>query len=591
MRQINIYFLLLILVSIDFAGCSSLLEPENDNHNTFDRVAYDPAFAEGLLMNAYVKLPTAGFSFNDVATDDAVSNDKFNLYLRMATGQWSANYNPVSNWDSMNEGILYLNLFIPEIEKIPWSWANENINKMFKTRLTGESYALRGVFRYYLLQNIAGKSASGKLLGIPLFDEFLNADANFNMSRADFMASVDSINADFDKAMSLLPMDFLDVSNAAQMLPAFSTVSLSEYNTVFGQVSNQRITKRIVMGFKARLALLAASPAFNPGNDVNLWINAANATADVLNQIPSTPGVAGLDPNGHIFFQASRVDAVTVTADAKEMLWRGRSNALSNTLEKRMFPPSLNGNGEVNPSQNLVDAFPMKNGYPISDATSTYNPVKPYENRDPRLALYILYNGSKIQNNVIKTAVGGGVNAKDSVTTSTRTGYYLRKLIREDIIFSASGSATTKKHYPVHMRYTELFLNYAEAANEAWGPDGIGTVATYSARDVIAAIRKRAGITQPDNYLNSIGSKEAMRELIRNERRLELCFEGFRFWDIRRWGLPLTDAAKGVSINNDATIFNYMEVEPRVYQPFMQYGPLPAQEVVKFPALEQNAGW
>ena len=591
MRQINIYFLLLILVSMDFAGCSSLLEPEDDNHDTFDRVAYDPAYAEGLLMNVYLKLPTAGFSFNDVATDDAVSNNKFNDYLRMATGQWSALYNPVSNWNNMNEGILYLNLFIPEIEKIPWSWTNENINKMFKTRLTGEAYALRGVFRYYLLQNIAGKSASGQILGIPLWNEFLDTNANFNMSRADFMTSVDAINADFDKAMSLLPMDFLDVSNAAQMLPAFSAVSLSEYNTVFGQVSNQRITKRIVMGFKARLALLAASPAFNPGNDVNLWINAANATADVLNQIPSTPGVAGLDPNGHIFFQASRVDAVTVTADAREMLWRGPSNVLSNTLEKRMFPPGLNGNGEVNPSQNLVDAFPMKNGYPISDAASTYNPAKPYENRDPRLALYILYNGSTIQNNVIKTAVGGGVNAKDSVTTSTRTGYYLRKLIREDIIFSAAGTATTKKHYPVHMRYTELFLNYAEAANEAWGPTGVGSNATYSAKDIVAAIRKRAGITQPDAYLNTITTKEAMRALIQNERRLELCFEGFRFWDIRRWGLPLTDAAKGVNINNEATIFNYVEVEPRVYQPFMQYGPLPEQEVLKFPALEQNAGW
>jgi hypothetical protein len=141
------------------------------------------------------------------------------------------------------------------------------------------------------------------------------------------------------------------------------------------------------------------------------------------------------------------------------------------------------------------------------------------------------------------------------------------------------------------MRYTELFLNYAEAANEAWGPTGVGTNATYSAKDVVAAIRKRAGITQPDAYLNTITTKEAMRALIRNERRLELCFEGFRFWDIRRWGQPLTEAAKGVSINITATTFNYVDVEPRVYQPYMQYAPLPEQEVLKFPALEQNAGW
>jgi len=591
MKQIIKYYLILILASLGFAGCSGLLDPVDDNHDTFERVSYDPAFAEGLLMNVYSKLPSNSFSFNDVGTDDAVSNNKFDGYLRMATGQWSAMYNPMSNWENLNKGILYLNLFIPQIEKQTWSWANENINKMFKARLTGEAYALRGLFRYHLLQTIAGKSASGKLLGIPIWDEFLDENANFNMSRAEFTATVAAINADFDKAMSLLPMDFLNVATAAQMLPAFSTVNVTDYNTVFGQVSNQRITKRIVMGFRARVALLAASPAFNANNDASLWVKAASAAADVLNQIPAAPGTAGLDPIGHIFFQAARVDAVSVTADSREMLWRGPSNQLTNTLEKRMLPPGLNGNGEVNPSQNLVDAFPMKNGYPISDAASTYNAAKPYDNRDPRLALYILYNGASLQGKVIKTAVGGGVNAKDSLATSTRTGYYLRKLIREDIIFSADGIATTRKHYAVHMRYTEVFLNYAEAANEAWGPTGLGTNATYSAKDVIEAIRKRAGITQPDAYLNTITTKEAMRALIRNERRLELCFEGFRFWDIRRWGQPLTAAAKGVNIDNNATTFNYVDVEPRVYQPYMQYAPLPEQEVLKFPSLEQNAGW
>jgi len=591
MRIKNIFYLLQLMVALGFTGCKDLLEPENDNHDTFNRVTNDPAYAEGLLMNVYSKLPTSGFSFNDVATDDAVSNDKFNGYLRMATGQWSAMYNPMSNWDNLNKGILYLNLFIPQIEKQTWSWANENINKMFKARLTGEAYALRGLFRYYLLQNIAGKSASGKLLGIPLWNEFLDENTNFNMSRAEFTATVAAINADFDKAISNLPMDFLNVTTAAQMIPAFSAVNITDYNTVFGQVSNQRITKRIVMGFRARVALLAASPAFNTNNDASLWVSAANAAADVLNQIPNTPGVAGLDAIGHIFFQAARVDAVSVTADSKEMLWRGPSNQLTNTLEKRMLPPGLNGNGEVNPSQNLVDAFPMKNGYPIGDAASTYNPAKPYDNRDPRLALYILYNGASLQGKVIKTAVGGGVNAKDSLATSTRTGYYLRKLIREDIVFSADGIATTRKHYAVHMRYTELFLNFAEAANEAWGPTGLGTNATYSSKDVIAAIRKRAGITQPDAYLNTITTKEAMRALIRNERRLELCFEGFRFWDIRRWGQPLTESAKGVNIDNMAATFNYVDVEPRVYQPYMQYAPLPEQEVLKFPSLEQNAGW
>ncbi|MBP1663174.1 MAG: hypothetical protein H6Q19_314 [Bacteroidetes bacterium] len=591
MRLLNKYYILLIAVTLAVAGCSDLLEPEADNHSTFDRVYKDPDFAEGLLMNAYSKLPTLSYSFNDVATDDAVSNDKFNKYQLMATGQWSAQYNPMSNWDNMNKAILYLNKFIPLIEDMTWYWNNEDINRMFKVRLTGEAYALRGVFRYYLLQNIAGKSASGKLLGIPLYNDFLEENANFNMSRADFEASVAAIKSDFDKANEYLPMDFRNLTNVNQLPEAFSTVNLTNYNLVFGDVSNQRITKRIVLGFKARLALLAASPAFNANNETNRWENAANSTAEVLNLIPSASGVAGLDAKGHTFYVGSQVNSASVTSDQKEMLWRGNSNALSSTLEKRMLPPGLNGSGEVNPTQNLVDAFPMKNGYPISNPLSGYDATNPYANRDPRLALYILYNGATLQTKVINTGKGGGVNAKDSLTTSTRTGYYLRKLIREDVIFSADGSTTPKKHYAVHMRYTELFLNYAEAANEAWGPTGTGTVATYSAKDVIAAIRKRAGIAQPDNYLNSISTKEEMRELIRNERRLELCFEGFRFWDIRRWGLALNETAKGVIIENDQTTFNYVNIEPRVYQPFMQYAPLPEQEILKFPGLEQNAGW
>jgi len=566
MRSLKIYYLLLIVVGVFAGGCSKLLDPQNDNHNSFARVYKDPAYAEGLLMNAYNKLPTHSFSFNEVATDDAVTNDKFNAYLLMATGQWSANNNPVSVWDNANKSILYLNNLIPLIDTIKWSTTNADINKMFKARLKGEAYALRGLFRGLLLQNTAGKSTSGKLMGIQLYNQFLMQDGNFNLPRAGFTESVDSINADFNRAVQYLPMDFLDITSVSQLPPMYSTINITDYNTVFGKLSNQRITKRIVMGLKARVALLAASPAF-ANNDQSLWIKAANAAADVLNGIN---GIAGLDPNGHIFYQAGRVDGATVTSDQKEMLWRGSSNGMSNSLEKTMLPPGLNGNGQINPSQNLVDAFPAKNGYPISNPLSTFNPANPYDNRDPRLDLYIVRNGLSFKGNVIKTGVGGGVNAKDSILTSTRTGYYLRKLIREDINFNNDGSNSgSKKHFAVHIRYTELFLSYAEAANEAWGPTNVGTIATFSAKDVIAAIRKRAGITQPDSYLNSIVTKEEMRDLIRNERRLELCFEGFRFWDMRRWGLTLTDAAKGVNINNTSTTFQSVVVEQRVYQPYM----------------------
>jgi hypothetical protein len=593
MKFKNKYLLLLIIPALVLGSCSSILEPENENNSTFNRVYEDPAFAEGLLMNGYNKIPTIDFLnstssiMNEVATDNAVANDKFNNFLRVGTGQWTAQFNPLSVWENANRGILYVNMFLPLIDTIKWSWSNANLNRMFKDRLRGESYALRGLLRYYMLQNHAGKSASGKMLGVKLIDTSMNEDADFNVARAGFNESVAAILADFDMAMKYLPMDFKDITAANQLPEAYAGVNIADYNKVMGNVSNQRITKRIVMGFKARLALLVASPAFSEG-DQALWINAANAAADVLMAIG---GISGLDLNGHKFYEAARVDAVTVAADQKEMLWRGPSNSTSSTIEKNNLPPGLYGNGLVNPSQNLVDAFPMANGYPITDPLSKFNPSSPYSGRDPRLSAYIIYNGAFYQGKVINTGIGGGVNAKDSLPTSSRTGYYLKKLLREDVIFQSNGSTTNKKHYAVHMRYTEVFLNYAEAANEAWGPTGKGTIATFSAKDVIAAIRKRAGINQPDNFLNSITTKEAMRELIRNERRLELCFEGFRFWDLRRWGLPLTTPVMGVNIDKTATNHSVVEVEQRVFMPYMNYGPIPEQEVLKFPALEQNAGW
>ncbi|HCV83298.1 MAG TPA: RagB/SusD family nutrient uptake outer membrane protein, partial [Zunongwangia profunda] len=273
-----------------------------------------------------------------------------------------------------------------------------------------------------------------------------------------------------------------------------------------------------------------------------------------------------------------------------EILWRG-DVANSNNLEQDHFPPTLNGNGRLNPTQNLVDAFPAANGYPISNAASSYNPDDPYANRDPRLQTYVLVNGATagVNSSTIVTAVDGTTNdAINREATSTRTGYYLKKLLRQDVNLSTT-TTTEQLHYKPRIRYTELYLIYAEAANEAWGPTSSGSYG-FSAYDVIAAIRERAGITQPDAYLESIrNDKSAMRELIRNERRLELCFEGFRFWDLRRWGLDLNEPARGMAIENSDP--EVITVEQRNYQDYMQYGPVPYNELLKFEALKQNRGW
>lgn len=596
MRLLKIFSLLMML-SLIFGSCKKLLNPENDDHSLLDRTYNDPAYAEGLLMDAYARIPTNSLTFNDVATDDAVSNDKLNSYLRVATGQWSALYNPLNQYDNCNMAILYLNDFMNRIDTVPWKWTSAVVNAMFIQRFKGEAFALRGLFQYHLLQTIGGVGANDALLGIPLYNKFIKVGDNLNVPRAGFTESVQRIIDDYDSALVYLTMDnYKDVTSASQLPPGFTGVNTADYNLVFGNVSQQRISGRIVNALKARIALLAASPAFSPTSDVNLWARAANFAGTALNGIG---GISGLDPVGNKWYLTTYVNALSITsggADQKEIIWR-RPRTQSNTREIANFPPSLFGSGNTNPTQNLVDAFPMANGYPITTADtaiSHYNPVKPYATngnsaRDPRLALYITYNGSSMKSTVITTGVGGGANAKDSVQTSTRTGYYMKKLLVEAVNANPV-SLSTQNHYEVHMRYTELFLIYAEAANEAWGPNGKGTF-TFSARDVIAAIRKRAGISQPDNYLASITTQADMRTLIRNERRLELCFEGFRFWDLRRWKANLTETAKGVNINRTGTTFAVVNVESRVYNDYMYYGPLPQTEILKFNALIQNKGW
>lgn len=586
-QDISILFFVFSSLVISISGCS-VLEPENDNHSTIDRIYEDPAYAEGLLIRAYTLIPTNDYRFDEVATDDAVSNDKFNSYMRMATGEWSALYNPQNLWNNCNQAILYINHFLDVVEDVPWKWTDEALNDVYIRRLKGESYALRGLFKYFLARNHGGIGADGNLLGAPIYNEFLESEEDFYTPRAAFEDFVQSAMDDLDKSLTFLPMDYGDIGSLGELPPGFSEITdVSYYNDVFGEFSQQRMSGRHAIAIQSRLALLAASPAFNPDGNTERWALAADLAASLLDDIG---GLSGLDEKGHLFYLKAQVDEADITGgnklDLQEILWR-RPIYNNRTREVRNFPPSLYGDGRINPTQNLVDAFPMANGYPITSDKSDFDPENPYANRDPRLNLYIVYNGSEMKGETILTEVNGGINGVDAVQNSTRTGYYLRKLLREDVNANPA-SASNQKHFNTHIRYTEIFLNYAEAANEAWGPDNKGAHG-YSAKEIIAAIRQRAGIAQPDTYLEGISSREEMRELIHNERRLELCFEGFRFWDLRRWKYDLTEPARGVQIENGT--YNYFTVEARNYNnSYMHYGPIPDKEITKFD-LVQNEGW
>ncbi|MDE6479015.1 MAG: RagB/SusD family nutrient uptake outer membrane protein [Muribaculaceae bacterium] len=575
-------------IVMGFTACDDLFDPAIENIKDENSIDSESNYADQILRSAYILMPYPGDPENDVATDDAVSNDINNDYRTIAGGAWTSQTGvSVNNWRDRNASIQYCNLLLEHIDNVMFA-TNEAINEMFYDRLKGEAYGLRALNMYYLLQNYAGKNSAGELLGVPIWNHSFSATSDLNVSRDSFKACLEQLLSDADAAIELLPKDYADISDA--QVPAkykSKGVSAAQYNRVNGTNTALRISGRIVEAIAAQAALLAASPAFSDQSGVT-WADAATRSANLLKQIG---GVAGMAPTGHLWYTAEEIGNDPAKADYHaEIIWRG-NNETNCSREENNFPPSLYGKGRVNPTQNLVDAFPMLNGYPISNAKSNYDSKNPYEGRDPRLQAYIVVNGSTlgVNNDVINTTADSdnkdGIDKESGI--STRTGYYLRKLLRSDVNPNST-SKVEKPHYATRIRYTEIFLAYAEAANEAWGPksdNGNG----FSAYDVIKAIRNRAGITDTSYLDECAASKESMRELIRNERRIELCFENKRFWDLRRWNANLNETARGMKISGNS--YDAVDVEKRDFRDYMIYGPLPYSDVLKFSNLEQNAGW
>ncbi len=601
--------LLFLFSSLLLTACGDMFVPADENNRTEDAMYEESKYAHGLLIYAYDRLPYITTTQTDVATDDAVTNLKNSDFLNMATGTWASDNNPMSQWDACRDGIQYVNLFLSKVEKVKWAPSAVSKQQMFIDRLKGEAFGLRAVFYYYLLQAHGGYADDGKLYGVPLLSAAEDGSSNFNQPRASFEDCVKQCFADCDSAMAYLPADYADIASESDIPAKYQALgaNYSGYNLVFGTKSRNLMSGKIAEAVKAQVALLAASPAFREQSGVTS-AEAATLCAAVLNRIG---GMEGFDPTGNIWYK-NKTKLEPSAAEMPEMLWR-EDRHKNATQERENFPPTLYGNGRVNPSQNLVDAFPMLSGLPITAPNSGYDPKNPYANRDPRLADNVLLNGTIFRKSLIITGTYPAVNGDNSetddnlnsISTSTRTGYYLKKLLRDDVS-PLSSSLIEQQHIYPRIRYTEIFLDYAEAANDAWGPKADPTGVGFTAYDVIKAIRQRAGLgkdefgrdlPEGDAYLEECANDQAkMTSLIRNERRLELCFENKRFWDLRRWMLPLNETVKGMRIDrNEETeelTYTIIDVEERRYDNSYQlYGPIPKSEVLKWSNLKQNRGW
>ena len=275
-----------------------------------------------------------------------------------------------------------------------------------------------------------------------------------------------------------------------------------------------------------------------------------------------------------------------------------RENAMDKTVETANGPLGLSGakqgNGRTNPTQNLVDAFLMKDGHFINDKGKyEYNEQLPYAQRDPRLEYTIIHNGSSWVNSTMETWQGGANNPLGS--SYSLTSYYMRKFMGD---FEAANEYQDTQHNWVMFRYAEILLNFAEAENEYL------PTPSQAVYDAIIALRRRAGIEPGEKNLYGLTTdglthkltQAEMRKVIQNERRIELAFEEHRYWDIRRWRLAeqvYAQPIQGMYITKSQTSTTYVPqaVLNVQWDNKRYFYPIPYSEVIKNKNMVQNPNW
>lgn len=540
-------------------SCNDFLDREEDSF--IDKTATFDSYnrTKQYLTYAYSLLPEglnrfSGGALLGAATDDACFAIESSNIQQFNNGSWNALSNPDNVWDRYFAGIAkcctllensnHINLDISRLDPAKRVEYENNLKDIRMWR--AEAHFLRAYFNFELLKRYGP---------IPIIKSTLDINKDYSDTpRPTMKEVVEFIANDCDMAA-----DSLELTPWRNM------------NDAFG-----RATKGAALALKSRLLLYAASPLYvdfgdideaNKPSDVTLWKAAADAAKAVidLNQYELAPAYDDLFKND---FQN------------KEYIFVRRYPSNSD-FEKSNFPVSYGGKGGTNPSQNLIDDYEMLDG----TAFDWNDPVKaahPFENRDERLLATVLMNGVLFKGKRIATYPGGADAMPNP--NATKTGYYLRKFLNENVNIQTGGGSDG--HVVPLFRLAEIYLNYAEALNEydPTNPD----IAVY-----LNKIRERVSLPDVPSGL----TQEQMRTLIHHERRVELAFEEHRFWDVRRWKVAsstLGAPVKGVKITqDDAGNFTYspVQVEQRVFQPKMYWYPIPQSEVLKLHHWEQNKGW
>ncbi len=598
MKKMRTYIAIAAVFSA--VSCQGFLDPYPSAIRSEEYVLDNPTTLSGLIGECYEYM-SKNYDNNegaylDCATDNAVRTSVTDGMHRFAVGLATPNNDLFQTyWDRDYKGIYNCNLFLKDRRALEMTYMlDPERNKLLKERLWGEAFALRAWFQWDLLQKFGGRGTDGALLGYPLILEPLRIwemgpeeIAALDIRRASYEDCVKQIVADCDSAYKHLPLAHRD----------FLVTDPSEL-TVLGSQNWGRMDGITTRAIKALVYLTWASPRFNPEADQTRWQKAAELAKEVIDYKMNVDNVSG---GFNRFKQVNWFNP-----NDPEIVFASRYSDASEAMERAFWPGGFQGNGAVGATQELVDAFGMADGYPVgASPTYVYDPSNPYENRDARLYSVIFYNNRTVSTGSSGRSYTfenwtGGKDAAGADNKNSRTNYHVKKFVYMGLNWSEN-NVSKMPHTKFFIRWTHMVLAFAEAANELGGPDQ--AIDGLTARTAMRWLRQRStydGASGLDNdpYLEdvAIAGQKAFREFIHNERRIETCFEGLRFFDLRRWSTTLGDLnhpVHGVTVtrqsNGDFTYDFTRLVDKRSF--YSAYLPLPYKEVRNIKGLVQNEGW
>lgn len=566
----------LISVSCDY------LEPDSLSLKYEEDIFRNLGYIDQVLTSAYTHLPAG---YNDIdgswlaaASDEAEEVDATKEIQHFNTGNWNAFSNPDNVWANCYKGIRKTCDFLEGTDTISW-YAYKGNNETEYARRTAllkrtraEAKFLQAFYYFELVKRYGGVPLVTRKLDLKEDEALIH-----NLTRESFENCINHI------------VNLCDSVIACPELPVAWSAAEDGYAG--------RASGGAAMALKSRALLYAASdlynqPGLNPAygyTDVTdnarklRWENAAKAAYAVI-----ATGKYTLQPYSLIFTLGS--------GRGTEVIFERRTGS-DNVFDRANYPIGFDkGSTGTCPSQNLVDAYEMRANGSEFDWNNPTHAANPYAGRDPRLLMTVLTNNESYGKPARNVEIWeGGLDGLPR-QKATKTGYYLKKWVNPALDFSLNN---TTFHQWIYFRIGEFYLNYAEAMNEAFKDPAYKNISAGYMRSAIESInlvRSRFGVSMPavpasTSYTEFIGR-------IRNERRVELAFEGHRWFDVRRWMIGATSLGadlRGVRIvKTGENTFTYTPavVEKRVFEPRMNLYPIPQSEINKTGgSILQNPNW